>query len=120
VVCVCGLCVLCVFGLWCVCVLCVWCVFVFVVWCVSVGVCVCVCDLETATIRRPRPELYCSVTATKEKKEVNTTDNILWREGQKYFSQVFRLFRSLVQNSVRNSRQGHKPEQYNLFVCSVI
>ena len=54
----CGVCV-CVVGV------CVWCVCVCGV-CVCVW-CVCVCDLETSTVRRPRPSLGC---CAKERKTV--------------------------------------------------
>jgi hypothetical protein len=32
------------------------------------SVCVCVCDLETLTVRRPKPDLGCSATVKKDSK----------------------------------------------------
>jgi len=58
-VCVCGVCV-------CVCGVCVVCVCVVCVCVVCVCARVSVCDLETSTLRRSRPELGCS--AKKENK----------------------------------------------------
>jgi len=65
--CVCGVCgvcaCLCVCGVWCVCV-CVWgvCACLCVRVCVCVCVYVCVCEIDTSTMRRPRPELGCCAT----------------------------------------------------------